>query len=135
MPTYLRLLTQQCIAEMGVAFSQFTIPTSFFMLAKISFLTDERDLISAKDVLVKYLSKSELRDLFNRLGLADHTLQDCFVTAGKDDYARDMLKAWKNKKDNVLTSTDYPGGPTWENLRKALTDMGHHGAADEMENL
>ena len=61
---------------MGVAFSQFTIPTSFFMLATISFLTDERDLISAKDVLVKYLSKSELRDLFNRLGLSDHTLRD-----------------------------------------------------------
>ena len=105
------------------------------MLATISFLTDERDLISAKDVLAKYLSKSELRDLFNRLGLSDHTLQDCFVTAGINDYAREMLKAWKNKKDNVLTSTDYPGGPTWENLRKALTDMGHHGAADEMENL
>ena len=120
---------------MGVAFSQFTIPTSFFILATISFLTDERDLISAKDVLAKYLSKSELRDLFNRLGLSDHTLQDCFVTAGINDYAREMLKAWKNKKDNVLTSTDYPGGPTWENLRKALTDMGHHGAVVEMENL
>ena len=125
MPTYLRLLTQQCIAEMGVPF--FTIYHSNILLhiscvATISFLTDERYMISAKDVLVKYLNKSELRDLFNRLGLADHTLQDCFDMAGKDDYAREMLKAWKNKKDNVLTSTDYPGGPTWENLRKALSD-------------
>ena len=94
MPTYLRLLTQQCIAEMGVPFfHNLPFQHTFFILATISFLTDERDLISAKDVLAKYLSKNKLRDLFNRLGLSDHTLQDCFVTAGTNDYASDMLKA------------------------------------------
>ena len=115
-------------------FSQFTIPTYFTCcVTTISFLTDERDLISAKDVLVKYLSKSELRDLFNRLGLADNTLQDRFDTAGKNDYAREMLKAWKNRQDDVLKSTDYSGGPTWENLRKALNNMEHHGAVLELK--
>ena len=79
---------------------------------------------------MKFLSKNQLKDLFRELGLADSTLQNCFETADKDEYADNLLHAWINKRDYVLTSTEYPGGPTWENLKKALHNIGHHGAAE-----
>ena len=82
-----------------------------------------------------YLGKKELRDLFRDLGLANVTLQNHFEVYGLNQYADDLLLAWINERDNVLNNTDYPGGATWENLRKALTKLGHHGAGERVLSL
>ena len=79
---------------------------------------------------MKYLDKKQLRDLFRELGLANATLQNHFHHYGLNDYAEDLLLAWIKERDNVLSNPEYPGGATWENLRKALTELGHHGAVE-----
>ena len=97
------------------------------------FLTDiDNDLGPAKTTLVCCLDKEQLRDLFRELGLANKTLQDHYENYGLSQYAEEMLEAWINGRDNVLNNPAYPGGATWENLRKALTKYGHHGAAGEI---
>ena len=81
---------------------------------------------------MKYLDKKEqLRDLFRELGLADATLQEHYQDYGLNEYAEDLLKAWINKRDGVLEK----GGPTWENLKTALTEKGHKGAVEEIKWL
>ena len=81
---------------------------------------------------MKYLDKKEqLRDLFRELGPADATLQEHYQDYGLNEYAEDLLKAWINKRDGVLEK----GGPTWENLKTALTAKGHNGAVEEIQNL
>ena len=81
---------------------------------------------------MKYLDKKELlRDIFRELRLADTTLQEHYQDYGLNEYAEDLLKAWINKRDNVLKK----GGPTWENLTTALTKKGHNGAVEDIQNL
>ena len=78
-----------------------------------------------------YLGKEELRDLFRDLGLANATLQNHFKDHGLNEYAEDLLLAWINKRDGVLKK----GGPTWGNLKTALTNKGHNGAVEEIKKL
>ena len=78
-----------------------------------------------------YLGKEELRDLFRDLGLANATLQNHFEDYGLKKYAEDLLHAWINKRDDVLKK----GGPTWENLKTALSEKGHNGAVEEIRKL
>ena len=91
----------------------------------------DRDIGDAKTILVKYLQKEELRDIFRELGLANAILQNHFKDYGLNEYAEDLLKAWINKRDGVLKK----GGPTWENLKTALTEKGHNGAVEEINKL
>ena len=95
---------------------------SFYLSADI-----DQDFSDAKKVLVSYLNKEKLRDLFRELGLADRTLQDNFATPGVDQYADSLLRAWINERDNVPT-----GGATWENLKTALQSIGCGGAANQI---
>ena len=81
-----------------------------------------------------YLNKEQLRDIFRDLGLADATLQEHYQDYGLDEYAEDLLIAWINKRDDVLDNPDYPGGATWENLRKALAKNGHNGAREQLRH-
>ena len=79
-----------------------------------------------------YLNKKEqIRDLFRELGLANATLEEHYQDYGLNEYADDLLKAWINKRDGVLEK----GGPTWENLKAALTEKGHKGAVEEINQL
>ena len=92
----------------------------------------DRDIGDAKTILVKYLGKKEqLRDIFRDLALANATLQEHYQDYGVNEYAEDLLKAWINKRDGVLKK----GGPTWENLKRALTEKGHNGAVEEIKQL
>ena len=92
-------------------------------------ITDiNRDFGFAKSLLVCYLSKGDLRNLFRQLGLAKITLEDQYDTPGKDQYADYLLSAWIHERDAVLSC----GGATWENLESALRHMGQHGAANEI---
>ena len=91
-------------------------------------ITDkDRDFIDAKKVLVDYLNKEQLRDLFCELGLANRTLQDHFAIFGISQYADSLLHAWINEEANVPT-----GGATWENLKTALQSIGCGGAANQI---
>ena len=80
---------------------------------------------------MKYLNKDQLRDIFRELGLANATLQEHSQDYGLNEYAEDLLTAWINKRDDVLEK----GGPTWENLKTALTEKGHKGAVEEINKL
>ena len=74
----------------------------------------------------------QLKGLFEELGLYDATLRNRYannVTA----YSDDLTRAWIQGRDGVLKSDDYPGGPTWENLKKALLEIRHKGIADKIE--
>ena len=98
-----------------------------------TFLGRGRDLGVAKGILVRYLQiNGELRDLFRELGLANAILQEHYENYGLSQYAEYLLCAWINGRDNVLNNPAYPGGATWENLREALTKLGHHGAAEKI---
>ena len=79
---------------------------------------------------MKYLNKEQLRDIFRELGLTNTTLEE-HKDYGLNEYAEDLLKAWINKRDDVLEK----GGPTWENLKTALTEKGHKGAEEEINKL
>ena len=61
------------------------------------------DFIDAKKVLVDYLNKEQLRDLFCELGLANRTLQEYFEVYGVGQYADSLLRAWINEEANVPT--------------------------------
>ena len=80
---------------------------------------------------MNYLNKDQLRDIFRELGLANATLEEHYQDYGLNEYAGDLLKAWINKRDGVLEK----GGPTWENLKTALTKKGHNGAVEEINKL
>ena len=103
---------------------------SFLIINNISSYIDiDRDLGPVKGILVRHLDKEQLRDLFRELGLANKTLQDTLDHHGLSQYAEDLVYAWINGRDDVLKKPEYPGGATWDNLRKALTKEGHGGAA------
>ena len=49
---------------------------------------------------------------------------------GTSEYAEGLIRAWILGDEGVTTaSEDYPGGATWENLRKALNELNHSGIA------
>ena len=99
----------------------------------ITFSDKGRDLGVAKGILVHYLDiNGELRDLFRELGLDNATLQEHYENYGLSQYAEYLLRAWINGRDDVLNNPAYPGGATWENLREALIELGHHGAAEKV---
>ena len=81
--------------------------------------------------LLKPLDKDQLKGLFEELGLADATLRNKYAGDAMA-YADDLTRAWIQGRDDVLKSEDYPGGPTWENLKKALEELGHNGIADKI---
>ena len=86
-------------------------------------------------ILVDYLNKDELRNLFRLLGLANATPESHIDHYGLNQYAEDLLRDWINGRDNVLNNPEYPGGATWENLRKALTQLGHYAAVKRVLSL
>ena len=98
------------------------IHLSFYLSADI-----DRDFIDAKKVLVDFLDKEQLRDLFRELELAHRTLQNHFGTPGVGQYADSLLRAWIKEEANVPT-----GGATWENLKTALQSIGCGGAANQI---
>ena len=79
---------------------------------------------------MEYLDKDQLRDIFRELGLVNATLQE-HKDYGLNEYAEDLLKAWINKRDDVLEK----GRPTWKNLITALTKKRHKGAVEEIKKL
>ena len=87
----------------------------------------DHDFIDVKKILVNYLNKEQLRDLFRKLGLANRTVQDHYATPGVGQYADFLLCAWINEEANVPT-----GGATWENLKTALQSIGCDGAANQI---
>ena len=80
---------------------------------------------------LRALKKDELKNIFEELGLFRSTLENKY---GDDIivYADDLICAWILGRDDVLTSDDYPGGPTWENLIRALREFGHNGVANDI---
>ena len=80
--------------------------------------------------LLKPLDNDELKELFEEFGLSDATLLKKYAQ-GVNVYANDLVRAWILGKDGVLKSKEYPGGATWGNLKKALTELGH-GIAEEI---
>ena len=98
------------------------IHLSFYLSADI-----DRDFSDAKKVLVEYLDKRELRDLFRELGLAHSTVQNHFENYGVDQYADSLLCAWINERDFVPT-----GEATWENLKTVLQSIRCNGAANQI---
>ena len=87
----------------------------------------DKDVRKVKKLL-KSLEIDQLKGLFEELGLYDATLRNRYannVTA----YSDDLIRAWIQGRDGVLESEDYPGGPTWENLKKALLEIRHKGIA------
>ena len=84
--------------------------------------------------LLKTLDSDQLRELFGELGLYRTTLinkyRDSVVA-----YADDLVCAWIQGRDGVLESKDYPGGPTWENLKKALQELKHNGIASKISSF
>ena len=89
----------------------------------------DRDLGPAKAILECHLDKVQLKNLFRELGLANKTLINYFDNYGLSQYAEDLVRAWINVRDDVLKKPEYPGGATWDNLRKALDKEGHGEAA------
>ncbi|CAI7997388.1 hypothetical protein GBAR_LOCUS2139, partial [Geodia barretti] len=87
-----------------------------------------RDLLIAKRHL-QHLRKEELKELFLELGLFDATVQNNFDRS-RDTYAEDLIRAWILGKDGIGTKEEYKEGETWENLKKALRKINHHGVAD-----
>ena len=93
-----------------------------------------KDVHFVEDILAQFIMKrDDIQRLFTTLGLSEITVGGFHEIHDKKQYAHGLLVAWRNEQDDVLKSTDYPGGPTWENLRKALTDIGHLGTANRLQ--
>ena len=101
--------------------------TKFYSICYLCITDKDRDFINAKKILVNYLNKEQLRDLFRELGLADRILQNGFEVHAINQYADSLLRAWINEEDYVPT-----GGTTWENLKTALQSIGCGGAANQI---
>jgi hypothetical protein len=85
-----------------------------------------RDTLTVKGLLA-HLEKDQLKDLFLELGLFDATVQNKY-SGTVSEYAHDLIRLWIQGKDDVLKS----GGATWENLKKGLTVLNHHGIAEKI---
>ena len=77
--------------------------------------------------LLKPLNKDELKALFEELGLSETTLRNKY-SDNAVAYLDDLVSSWIQARDDVLER----GGPTWENLKKALKKLGHNGIAIEV---
>ena len=82
-------------------------------------------------MVLQYLTKDELMDVFRELGLYDHAVRNEY-SASLSVYISDLLRAWILGKDGVLQSEIYQGGATWENLRSALISLNHRGTAEKV---
>ena len=91
----------------------------------------QKDVIFVEGILAKHLKRDDIFTLFIELGLSETTVNAEYDITDIKKYARGLLVAWRNGQDDVLTK--YPGGSTWENLRKALTDIGHRGTANKLK--
>jgi hypothetical protein len=91
----------------------------------------DRDDVNSTKTALQHLEKEELKDLFQELGLSDLTARNKYTKSIKA-YAEDLIRGWILGRDNVTKSAEYPGGATWENLRKALRKMEHHGIAERI---
>ena len=89
-----------------------------------------RDVRKVK-VLLTNLDKNELRELFRELGLFDATVQNKYSGSIRV-YANDLIRLWILGEDGVLELEKYRGGPTWENLKKALIELNHNGIAEQI---
>ena len=94
------------------------------------FLDINRDVRKVKDLLA-HLDKDELKDLFLELGLFDATVLNKY-SGSVSVYANDLIRSWIQGRDDVLKSEVYHGGPTWENLKKALIELNHNGIAEKI---
>ena len=81
---------------------------------------------------LKHLDRDELKDLFQELGLYHSTVQNNYSGSTRAEYSERLIRDWIRGEDGVLTSEDYSGGATWENLRKALKELNHHGVANDI---
>ena len=100
------------------------------MVCLIYIPTDiNRDVRKAINLL-SLLEKHELKQLFGELGLHDVTLRRKY-SDDLDVYAEYLVCLWIRGDDDVLKLKEYPGGATWENLKKALTKLGI-GIAEEI---
>ena len=99
----------------------------FSFLIPILYTDINTDTRKVKRLLTP-LDKDQLKELFGELGLYHKTLTNRYSDS-VIAYAYDLITAWIQERDGVLTVDDYPGGATWENLRKALQELGHNGIA------
>ena len=81
---------------------------------------------------LKHLDKEDVKDLFQELGLYDSTVQNNYSGSTRAAYCEGLIRAWILGRDGVLMKEDYSGGATWENLRKALRELNHHGIAKDI---
>ena len=89
------------------------------------------DVYFVEDILATKLERDDIQKLFNTLGLSETTVKAEYDIADIKKYAHGLIVAWRNEQDKVLMK--YPAGATWENLRKALTDIGHRGTANRLQ--
>ena len=89
------------------------------------------DVIFVEGILAKHLKRDDIFKLFIKLGLSETTVKAEYDIADNKKYAHGLIEAWRNEQDKVLMK--YPAGATWENLRKALTDIGHRGTANRLQ--
>ena len=80
---------------------------------------------------LKPLDNFQLKQLFEELELSDSTVRNKY-SKSVQAYAHDLIRKWILGSDNVLTSKEYQGGPTMDNLKKALTALGHNGIVSKM---
>ena len=88
-------------------------------------------MFKAKGCL-KHLDKEDVKDLFQQLGLYDSTVQNNYSDGTRAAYCEGLIRAWILGRDGVLMKEDYSGGAMWENLRKALRELNHHGIAKDI---
>ena len=77
--------------------------------------------------LLNSLDRDNLKALFEELGLSETTLGNKYSDSAVA-YLDDLVRSWIQARDDVLER----GGPTWENLKKALKKLGHNGIAIEV---
>ena len=77
--------------------------------------------------LLNSLDRDNLKALFKELGLYETTLKNKYSDSAVA-YLDDLVSSWIQGRDDVLER----GGPTWENLKKALKKLGHNGIAIEV---
>ena len=85
------------------------------------------DLLHALEVL-EGLDKERTKRLGLRLGLSPRTVNNTFSNSTESQYHEDILRAWMNAVDDV----NKKGGPSWNNLYRALEDDGMSGFAERV---
>ena len=103
----------------------------FIHLVHLYCIDIDRDVRKVKNLL-KPLEKDEIKELFGELGLFDATLRKKY-SDNDNVYADYLVRLWIRGDDDAQQLEDYPGGATWENLKKALTKLGRTGIAEEIK--